>query len=267
MTVEQVCCTPKSGSENSQKSSEDMDYEKVRTVFDSLCLEIAKRYNLYYSNGKPRRAGIIEVIARTACSACIDRKLKKNESNHVDALYKEFHQQACNILVEELYNRFNKLGLIVAISTEKQIQYCKADVFIFFNGHNVDLLKDQKEVAVEIKTGLSMSMTQLLRYLLDKPDRDLILWRIRNKQVLIFGGAKLRPLLTQFMKMFIQRANRLLASTEASCDHNFWDGNWSPTQQQLQEAFSDFAEAVVRSLPNVVDTIISILNGEKNNQC
>jgi hypothetical protein len=229
-------------------------------LFEDVCLEIAKRYNLYYKDGTPRRAKIIEVIARTTCGACMDRDLEKDVLNRVDDLYKECHQQACNILVEELYHRFSSMGLTVLISTEKATQYCKADVLILLNGHGVSLLNNRKEVAVEIKTGYSLSLTQLYRYMLEKPDRDLVLWRIRNRQVLTFEGTSLKPLLIQFMRTFILRANRLLKDTETPCEHSYQNRNWSPSQQQLQEAFSDFSDGVVKTLPAVVETVVMMLD-------
>lgn len=235
------------------------DYEKTKKLFDNACLEIARRYNSYYKDGKPRKAMIIEIVAKTTCVACIDRELKMDIVNRVDTLYKECHQQACNILVEELYDRFNSLGLTVEISTEKLIEYCKADVLILPNGHGISLVRDKKEVAVEVKTGYSLSLIQLYRYIIDDPNRDLVLWRIRNKQILIFDGASLKPLLIQFMKMFILRANRFLAGIDIPCKHNLEHANWSPNQQQLQEAFMDFAHSVVETLPCVVEVVAQIL--------
>jgi len=265
MNTERVCDNSQNASEDSPRSAaEDGDYEKTRMLFEGVCLEIAKRYNLYYKDGTPRRAKIIEVIARTTCSACMDRDLEKDVSNRVDDFYKECHSQACNILVEELYHRFTSMGLTAQISTEKATQYCKTDVLILLNGHGVSLLNNGKEVAVEIKTGYSLSLSQLYRYMLEKPDRDLVLWRIRNRQVLTFEGTSLKPLLIQFMRMFVLRANRLSKDTETPCEHSFQNRNWSPSQQQLQEAFSDFAHSVIETLPSVVETIVKMLEREVN---
>jgi hypothetical protein len=264
MTAELICNTSQNTLVHSPEAEGNgINYEKTKTLFENVCLEIAKRYNLYYIDGKPRRAKIIEVIARTTCSACIDKELQRDMPNRVDDLYKECHQQASNILVEELFSRFSSMGLTVAISTEEMIQYCKADILIFFNGHGVSVLNHTKEVAVEIKTGYSLSLTQLYRYMLEKPDRDLVLWRIRNRQVLTFQGATLKPLLTQFMKMVILRASRLLNGADASCKHNFQERNWSPNQQQLQEAFSDFANSIIDTLPSVIEIVAKKLDGAR----
>jgi len=264
MKTEQPCDISQNASEGSPRSvAEDDIYEKTRMLFEDACLEIAKHYNLYYKDGRPRKAKIIEVIARTACIACVNRDLEKDVPNRVDELYKECHQQACNILVEELYHRFSNMGLTVAISTEKAIQYCKADILILLNGHGISLLNDRKEVAVEVKTGYSLSLTQLYRYMLEKPDRDLVLWRIRNRQVLTFEGTSLKPLLIQFMRMLILRAKRLSKDTETSCEHGFQNRNWSPSQQQLQEAFSEFSKGIIETLPSAVETVIETLNREK----
>jgi hypothetical protein len=249
MMAEQAHDLPKGVSEDPLKENGAMDieYEKVRALFDDACLEIARRYNLYYKDGKPRRAKIIEIVARTTC---IDKELKKNMTDRVDDLYKECHQQACNILFEELHDRFRSMGLKVSVSTEKITEYCKADILILPNCHGVSLVSDRKQVAIEIKTGYSLSIVQLYRYLLDEPNRDLILWRIRNRQVLVFEGPSLRPLLIQFMRMFVLRTNRFLASAETSCEHRSDYTYWSPDQQRLQEAFSGFAHSVVDTLPS-----------------
>lgn len=243
--------------------SNDSDYQKIRMLFDNVCSEIAARYNLCYSDGEPRKAKIIEVVARTACTFCIDRRLRENRTDRVDDFYKECHQFACNLLVEELQAQLTEKGYSVLITNEKKLEYGKVDILIIPNRHGADLRFNDKEVAIEVKTGFSLSFSQLFRYLLDNVDRTIILWRIRNKQVLLFEGTKLKPLLTQFMMMIVSRAERLLSNPEMSCKHALEPKNWSPNQQQLQNAFSDFSDGVVKTLPRIVETVVMRLDGEQ----
>lgn len=170
---------------------------------------------------------------------------------------------ACNILVEELQTQLTERGYSVLVTSEKNLEYARADILIIPNRHGVDLHLNKKEVGIEVKTGVSLSFSQLLRYMLDNVDRTIILWRIRNKQILLFEGAKLKPLLTQFMKMIVSRAERLLSNSEMLCEHAHEYKIWLPSQQQLQEALSDFSDGVVKTLPSIVETVLTILGEEE----
>jgi hypothetical protein len=101
--------------------------------------------------------------------------------------------------------------------------------------------------------------------MIDDNHRSLVLWRIRNEQVLVFEGTRLKPLLTQFMRMIISRADRLLSSSETSCEHSFELKKWTPNQQQLQETVSDFSKGVIETLPTIVKAVVAMLNGEQVN--
>jgi len=245
------------------RSSSRTEHERVRERFDEACTKVAVNYALFYSTGKPRKAQIIEIIARNTCASCIDKILREKPANNVDAFYTECHSLACNILVEELRTQLTEKGYSVLVANEKKLEYGKVDILIIPNRHGVDLRFNKKEVGIEVKSGFSLSLSQLFRYMLDNVDRTIILWRIRNKQVLLFEGTKLKPLLTQFMMMIVSRAERLLSNPEMSCKHTLELKNWSPNQQQLQDAFSDFSNGVVRTLPCIVETVVRMLDGEQ----
>jgi hypothetical protein len=192
--------------------------------------------------------------------------LREKTNNHVDNFYIECHLLACNILVEKLQAQLTEKGYSVLVTNERKLEYGKVDILIIPNRHGVDLHLNKKEVGIEVKTGISLSFSQLFRYMLDNIDRTIILWRIRNRQILFFEGTKLKPLLTQFMIMIISRANRLLSNHEMPCQHTLESKNWSPNQQQLQEAFSDFSDGIVKTLPTIVETVVMMIEGEQNTQ-
>ena len=256
---------------SSQKLEENqalsrIEYDSVRKRFDEVCTKIAVNYELFYSNGKPRKAQIIEIIAKTTCTSCINRLLCEKSINSVDNFYTGCHSLACNILVEELQTQLTERGYSVLVTNEKKLEYGRVDILIIPNRRGVDLHLYKKEVGIEVKTGSSLSFSQLFRYMLDNADRTLIIWRIRNKQILLFEGTKLKPLLTQFMKMIVSRADRLLSDSKMSCEHVSEYKNWSPNQQQLQEAFSDFSNGIITTLPSVVETVVMMLDEEQNVQ-
>ena len=203
---------------NKSKLKANWDCIETTSTLDYVCSQIADRYELF-SKGQPRKAMIIEVLAKNVCIACVDKELRAKSFQRIDNMYTELHQLACSMLVEELYDQLVKNGRTVTITTEENIKYGKIDVFIIPSNFGLSLHSNQVEIAVEVKTGFSLSLPQLLRYMIDNDRRSLMLWRIRNQQVLLFEGTETRQLLAQFVKMIISRANRLLLTPEPQCKH------------------------------------------------
>lgn len=239
------------------------EYDIIRKQFDDACTKVADHYSLFYSNGKPRKAQIIEAIARTTCTSCINGLLREKPVNLIDNFYIAIHSLASNILVEELAVQLTEKGFSVLVANEKNLEYGRVDILIIPNRHGVDLHLNRKEIVIELKTGRTFSFSQIFRYMLDNEERTLILWRIRNRQVLLFEGNRIKPLLAQFMKMIISRAERLLSNQEMPCEHVLNCNNWSPNQQQLQEAFTAFSNGIIATLPSVVETVEMMLNEER----
>lgn len=106
--------------EESQTSSRT-EYERIGKRFDEACDKVAENYELFYSDGKPRKARIIEIIAKTACASCMDKMLREKLDNRVDNFYTECHLLACNILVEELQTQLAQKGYSVLVTDEKSL--------------------------------------------------------------------------------------------------------------------------------------------------
>ena len=241
--------------------SENNSFEKLRTLLDQICSQIADRFSLYNSNGKPRKATIIDTLANSTCIACIARKLSEQiTANEVDALYRECHRLAVNMLVEELYNFLSGMGYTVVVSSETKIEYGKVDVIITITNYGINLKSNTNELMVEVKTGVSLSLSQLFRYLLDRRGNTIVVWRVRRRQVLIFDIQDFEPLLIEFVKMCIMRASRLLSSPQPpTCQHTP-RSDWQPTQEQLQNMLQDFAKAVTETLPHILKAILERLD-------
>jgi hypothetical protein len=235
-------------------------YDELRNDLESVCSKIASRFSLYDKGGRPRKAAILDIVAGSTCVSCIQRRLSGTAStSRIDGIYTEVHRLAINVLIEELYDKFNDMGYSVSILSEAKTQYGKVDVLIKPTNFGVTLQYGTNELMVEVKTGVSMSIPQIFRYLLGKENQIVILWRIRNRQVLLFDGELLTPLLKRFMKTCILRGRRLLAAPEqTSCKHS-GPTDWSPTQGELQEMFEDFAVAIVETLPFVVKAALKKL--------
>ena len=245
---------------NDQQSA--LNWTETLSILDYVCIQIADRYDLL-SKGQPRKAMILEILAKNACLGCINKELQARSFQRIDSIYNELHQLAANLLVEALHSQFVKNGHKVIIAAEASIRYGTADILIIPSNHGLSIHSSNVEIVVEIKTGFSLSIPQLLRYLIDNDRRSLILWRIRNQQLLFLDAKEIEQLLMQFVKMIIARGERLLEAREPDCSHSTETKSWSPNSQQLQETFTDFAKGLVSTLPTVIETIVHIIGESK----
>jgi len=239
---------------NDSNSSNILRFENL---LNNVCLSLAVRFNLYDLNNKPHKATIVDALAKSSCLMCIAENLSnKTRVNNVDTLYKECHRLAVSVLVEELYYLLNKTGFKVAVSTEADLEYGKADILITVTNYGLNLKGKTRDLLIEVKTGNSLSLSQLFRYLLDSRSDTIVVWRVRKRQVLAFNAKIIEPLLTEFTRMICLRGIRLLLSSQLQPCKHVKQSNYLPTQEELQEMFQDFSEAVIETLPRVVETIL-----------
>ncbi|MEM3759603.1 MAG: hypothetical protein QXZ02_00665 [Candidatus Bathyarchaeia archaeon] len=238
----------------------DGNFEETKILFDDICSEIVSRFHLSQSNGKPHKSTIIETLAKSTCLACITKKLSgQSAASDVDALYKECHKLAVNVLVEELHYLLNQMGYTVLISTEAELQYGKVDILITVTNYGLSLKSSAKELLVEVKTGNSLSLTQILRYLWDSKSENIIVWRIRRRQVLVFNVNEIKPLLIEFIRMLCLRGIRLLSAQQIQpCQHER-ERCHQPKQEELEEIFRDFSKALIETLPSILQIIVEKL--------
>ncbi|MEM2144904.1 MAG: hypothetical protein QW279_06055 [Candidatus Jordarchaeaceae archaeon] len=236
------------------------NFEEVERLLEEVCSKIATHYNLFYENGKPRKSIIIEAIANFPCLICLTERLfDRTATKNVDAFYKECHRLAVNILFEKLYHLLDQRGYKIAVLTEAELKYGKADLLIMVTNYGLNLQSKVKELLVEVKTGNSLSFTQIFRYLLDPKSDTIIVWRIRKRQVLVFNTEKFKPLLAEFMRMICLKAIRLLSSQQTQPCQHAHPLNYQPTQTELEKTFEDFSEAFVETLPAVLQIILKQL--------
>jgi len=238
-----------------------ISFGELKKLFEEVCSKIAVHYNLYYENGKPRKSTIIEVIAKSPCLACITKKLSSQSvASDVDALYKECHRLAVNVLVEELCYLLNRMGYKVLISTEAELDYGKADILITVTNYGLNLKGKTRDLLIEVKTGNSLSLIQIFRYLWDSRSNAIVVWRVRKHQVLTFDSQKIEPLLAESIRMICLRGIRLLSSPQIqSCQH-LTRSPYQPTATELERMFQDFAKATIETLPSVLNTILEQLD-------
>lgn len=246
--------------EDAGKVMGEKNYDELKDELEHICFEIASRFNLYYSNGTPRKATIIEALWSSTCVSCICKKLTNTTLQaRIDNIYAECHKFAVSVLIEELQQIFSEKGYSVLIVDEYQKEFGKVDVLVRLTNYGIYLKSEINELIVEVKTGFSISLPQIMRYLLGTKEETIIVWRIRNRQVLFFDATKFRFLLIRFMKTIVMRGNRLLAASESKCKHANQDICWSPTENDIQEMLEDFADTLVETLPHVTERIFETL--------
>jgi len=236
------------------------DLRYLKDLLAETCLKLAQRFNLYSANGEPRKAFIIDSLSESTCLACIAQKLSTSlNTRHVDDFYSECHKLAINCLIEELYRILAEMNYKVAVLSEARLEYGKADVILRITKHGINLMCETKNLLVEVKTGNSLSFSQLFRYFLDGRNDSIVIWRVRRRQVLVFDAQKIKPLLAEFVRMICLRAERLLSSEQIPLCQHVKNMSYQPSQEELQQAFEDFSEALVETLPTVLDIILKQL--------
>jgi hypothetical protein len=151
------------------------------------------------------------------------------------------------------------MGYKVIVSTEVQLEYGKADVIITTTKSGINLKCDANELLVEVKTGASLSLSQLFRYFLDEQSNMIVVWRVRRRQVLVFEAQRINLLLTEFMRIICLRANRLLSSPQLQTCQHIPQSNYQPRGEELGKMFQDYSDAVIETLPCVLQIIIEKL--------
>lgn len=235
------------------------NFEENKILLDHICSEIASRFNSYQPNGKLCKNAIIETLAKSSCLACVTKWFSNHVTAKVDPIYKECHKLAVNVLVEELYHLLDQLGYKVMISTEEELEYGKADILIEVTSYGLTLKSKAKELLIEVKTGNSLSLIQIFRYLWDSRSHAIVVWRVRKRQVLTFDSQKIHPLLTESMRMICLRGIRLLSSTQIqSCKHCARAVH-QPVATELELMLQDFAKAIIETLPSVLQRVLEQL--------
>jgi len=234
--------------------------EDLNKKVDEVCAKIAARFNLFTVDGNARKAAIIEMLAENDCMDCLVRTMSEKRYEKVDPLYLECHSTAVSILVEELHRLINGTEELVATSTEAQIEYGKADILIEHISGGLAVKSADKEVLIEVKTGESISLPQILRYLISKPNSTLIVWRIANNQVLAFKFDDVMELAIFFERMICVRGERLLDYWEPTeeCGHACKCG-YRPSSESMMKAVKRLSENLTETMPTVLEQTMKAL--------
>jgi len=231
----------------------------LRDCLGDISDRLAVKFDLFDRSGRPRRAFITDSLLRFSCLGCLWKVFTqvRRRDNFVDALYREMHVFAVNILtgalMHVLYDGFD-------VCCEEAGEYGRVDVAVKPASFGVTVEVNDAFVAVEVKTGHGLSSAQLFRYLLHHPNAVLVVWRVAMNQVFTLKGKELQTLLCMYMSSAVIRALKLLNCGVAECSHNL-DLNKSTVIGDPQRLLDDFFKGLTASLPKVVATVKEILKG------
>jgi len=235
----------------------DLHFADLKDSLDRVCSEIATRFNRRLSNGEPHTVAIIDTLASSPCIGCILKRLNQRHRPDIDAVYLENHRLAVGVLVEQLRRFLSEMSYDALVLTEARSKHSTVDVLIVPTYHGVNLQHGENSIVIEVKTGNSLSYSQLFRSLLDTPNATVVLWRIRRHQVAVIRKESLQPLLLAFMRMCILRGKRVLAEAKpVECYHFATPRSFMLSSVELERLLRDFSEALVDTLPVVLETVL-----------
>jgi len=245
-------------------TGEDANFKYLRTSLDHICSEIAVHFDFCSHNGEPRTAAIIDILASSPRIGHIIGKFQRQHRPNIDAVYLENHRLAVGILVERLHGFLANRGYNVLALTDVRSKDGTTDVLIAPTHYGVNLQHNGKKIIIEVKTGKSLSYSQLFRYLLDVSNATLVLWRIKKRQVAVLRRKSLQPMLQAFMQMCILRGERVLAAETVKCQ-TVPPKSFTLSSTELENTVNEFAERLIETLPVVLETVLREIRSNDEN--
>jgi hypothetical protein len=219
------------------------------------CSSVAKAYGVCLSNGEPKLSTVLAVVASSPNLCCIAEAFHDKTRRKIDPYYITRHSIAVDLIVEALYERLTALQYNVSIGAEVPVKFGRLDVLLEQTSHGVQLCYSGHKIGIEVKTGLSLDLAQIFRYILDVD--ALILVRTRPGQVIAIRQAELLEPLSALLSAWISRARRLLTNDAPVCNHHRRDSEWQfLASLALEQDIVSFAKDLHKILNQVLDLAV-----------
>jgi hypothetical protein len=219
---------------------------ELTELLQQECNRIITKYSEFLPNSKPTISMVLSLIASKSDVCCVDYSLRNRQWSFVDPYYINRHALAVGVLMDAVYDGLTNLQYEVCIGSEVQMTFGKLDALITKNGGELEALYGNCKIGIEIKTGNSLDLAQLFRYLIDID--SLILVRIKSKQIVTLRKYQFLETLSLLLETWISRTQRLLAKNDLRCNH--WKG-----RMRSQVLRSDVLERDIVSFANGLNTI------------
>ena len=233
-------------------------FEYLRGWLDEVCSSIAEKYGLYDSHGRPRKAFVLDTLLKYSCYGCINKVFTQpRKTDSIDKLFLQNHKLAVNLLVEQLRHHLKSAGF--KVEEEVRGEYGRVDVIVKPTSTGVIVeIGNTIEILIEVKTGASFTYAQLFRYLIERPNAVIVVWRVTQRQLFILNGRRLRGLLLMVMQAALNRGFAILNGEIEPCSHN--PVNAKPYRiENAQEIVDEFLSSLTKTLPTVVDAVLNVI--------
>jgi len=248
------------GQVKSKIGVDDDLFEYLRHSLDEVCCEIAEKYGLYDSHARPRKAFVLDTLMKYSCYGCINKVFtQQRKTDGIDKLFLQNHKLAVNLLVEQLRHRFKATGFKPKVEEEVRGEYGRVDIIVKPTSTGVIVeIGNTIEIIIEVKTGASFTYAQLFRYLLERPNAVLVLWRVTQRQIIVIDGGKIRGLLLMVMEAALNRGTVILNGEYEECSHNPVR-NEPYVIEDAQAIVDDFLTAIVDTLPVIIESVLNAI--------
>lgn len=243
---------------NDMKAPSDGSQAKVANLREALfheCNKIAKEYELFLPSGQARLSTILAILSSSPSLCCAAKALRNRRQNQIDPYYTGRHSVAVGLIVDALYDGLTARKYGVMIGTEVPSTFGRLDILLEPTWHGVELRFNDHRIGIEVKTGLSIDLAQIFRYVLDVD--SLILVRMRPRQVITIRQTELLDPLSTILSAWISRARRLLADKDLVCHHK---KNDAPLRFLDSEALAQdivrFTQDIHATLSSVVESVV-----------
>jgi hypothetical protein len=156
------------------------------------------------------KARLGQLLLDEPCEKRIHDVLQKHlrePAQYFDQIYREKHDLAESKLIERLKNALTSVGTVI-VSKELRKNLGTYDILISRGNPLKIIPKVGSQVIVEMKTGLSLSLTQLERYF--EPGAVLFVIRIATQQVIRLEASRYEKMLSASTLDLAEKLKRIL---------------------------------------------------------
>lgn len=185
-----------------------MTLNRLREIRDELfsaATELSQR--LSSSDNRPNVRNVIYTLERTPCDAealWLLRNRNVTPRTRIDSYWSNKHDYLKQKLVEKIANRLHEAQIPVEVTVESQDFTVREDILITIKGRDI---VSKRKLALEIKTGLEVSIQQLERLMYEND--IVVLVRAVTGHVAVLHSCQYAGFLIESLSEKARRARRL----------------------------------------------------------
>jgi hypothetical protein len=249
--------------------------QEVLRLRDEL-LSLAAQISAKYANQRFSEKKVVSLLMEYTCERRILEELKLGVrcGDEIDKAWRNLHSYAVALLTERLKNRLSEAGFHVGIVNEAESPTGFYDILLRINSTGLEIINGDKSICLEAKTGFSISLSQLEKYLWNGV--TIILVRFTTSDVIAFRPGDWATLLKAVLIDRIEKARRIIAGKaiivqSVDCKQcplescRFYNG--SPQEgdrlrknNSIIKAFEGFKRNAVAAIEAAINAVLEELN-------